>query len=99
MVNNKKRKKEKKEKKIMQFRTKKQRQEEVKNVIEQLNQFDLNIKYEPVKKLFSLFKEYIEEDKDVKVNIPFPEINRRIKGKLAIGINEDVTVGLINEKF
>lgn len=98
MVNRKK-KKQKKQKKEMKYRTKEERQEEVKNIIKQLNEFDLNIKYDPVKKLFSCFKEYIEHDKDIKVNIPFPEINRRIKGKLAISVNEEVNIGLFNEKF
>jgi len=55
--------------------------------------------YEPIQKLFKLFKEYIDEDKDVKVSIPFPEINRRIKGKLSTNIKEDVTIALINEKY
>ena len=33
------------------------------------------------------------------VNIPFPIINRRIKGVLAINKREDVTIALLNEKF
>ena len=69
------------------------------NIIKQLSDFDLNIKYEPVKKLFFYFKQYIEEDKDIKISIPFPEINRRIKGKLCTNIKEEVTIALIKEKF
>ena len=98
MKNNKKNKK-KKEKKQPQYRTKEQRQEEVKNVMKQLSDFGLNMTYEPIKKLMLLFKEYINEDKDIKVSIPFPEINRRIKGKLATNVKEEVTIALINEKF
>ena len=45
------------------------------------------------------FKEYISEGERLIVNIPFPEINRRIKGVLAINKKEDVTIALINEKF
>jgi len=100
MKNNKKNKKrEKKAKKEPQYRTREQRQEEVKNVMKQLSGFGLNMTYEPIKKLMLLFKEYINEDKDVKVSIPFPEINRRIKGKLATNVKEEVTIALINEKF
>ena len=98
MKNNKKIKK-KKEKKEPQYRTREQRQEEVKNVMKQLSDFGLNMTYEPIKKLMILFKEYINEDKDIKVSIPFPEINRRIKGKLATNVKEEVTIALINEKF
>jgi len=92
-------KKKKREKKKTIYRTKEQRQEEVKEVLNQLNEFDLNIKYEPIKKLYTLFKEYINEDKRIEINIPFPEINRRIKGLLAIGINENVWIKLKHEEF
>ena len=98
MKNNKKNKK-KKTKKEPQYRTREQREEEVKNVMKQLSDFGLNMTYEPIKKLMLLFKEYINEDKDVKVSIPFPEINRRIKGKLTTNVKEEVTFALINEKF
>ena len=97
MKNNKKNKK--KEKKVPQYRTKEKRQEEVKNIMIQLSKYGLNMTYEPIKKLMLLFKEYINEEKDIKVSIPFPEINRRIKGKLATNVKEEVTVALINEKF
>ena len=98
MVNNKKN-KTKKEKKEIQYRTKQERQNEVKHILEQLSEFQLNPSYEPVKKLYLKFKEYINEGQRIIVNIPFPEINRRIKGVLAINKREDVTIGLMNEKF
>lgn len=98
MKNNKKNKK-KREKKPMEYRTKEERQNEVKEILKQLTTFDLNIKYEPVKKLYMKFKEYINEGDRLIVNIPFPEINRRIKGILAINKREEVRIGLLNEKF
>ena len=98
MVNNKKN-KTKREKKEKQYRTKEERQNEVKHILEQLSEFQLNPSYEPVKKLYLKFKEYINEGQRITVNIPFPEINRRIKGVLAINKREDVTIGLMNEKF
>ena len=48
---------------------------------------------------YKLFKEYIDEDKRIVVNIPFPMINRRIKGILARNKREDVSIALLNEKF
>ena len=101
-MGNKKKKKEKKEKKIKkkpEYRSLEERKEEVKNIMLQLSEFELTPTYEPVKKLYMLFKEYINEDKRIIVNIPFPMINRRIKGLLAINKSEDVTIALINEKF
>lgn len=98
MVNNKK-KKSKKQKKEIVYRTKEERQAEVKHILEQLSHFQLDISYEPVKKLYLKFKEYINEGQRIVVNIPFPEVNRRIKGVLSINKREDVTIGLLNEKF
>lgn len=95
----KKNRKPKKEKKPPEYRSKEERQEEVKNILEQLSQFQLNPTYEPVKKLYLKFQEYIREGERLLVNIPFPEINRRIKGVLAINKKEDVVISLMNEKF
>lgn len=84
-------------KREIQYRTKEQRQEQVKEVLNKLSEFDLNITYEPVKKLYNLFKEYIQDDRRIEVNIPFPEIKRRIKGLLAISINEETWISLQKE--
>jgi len=94
-----KKKKNKREKKAPEYRSKEERQSEVKHVLEQLNEYQLNTKFEPVKKLYIKFKEYIGGGERLIVNIPFPEINRRIKGVLAINKREDVTIALLNEKF
>lgn len=98
MVNNKKN-KVKKEKKQPEYRTKQERQAEIKHILEQLSEFQLNSTYLPVKKLYLKFKEYINDGQRLVINIPFPEINRRIKGILAINKREEVTIGLLNEKF
>lgn len=98
MVNNKKN-KNKKQKKPQEYRTQDERKEEVKNVLKQLSDFQLNPTYEPVKKLYLKFKQYISTGDRIVVNIPFPEVNRRIKGILAINKREDVTIALLNEKF
>ena len=99
MKKKKKNKKEKKEKKEVVFRTKKERQNEVATIIKQLSEFELNMLYEPIKKLYMIFKKYINEGTREEINIPFPEINRRIKGILAISVKEDVWITLKNEKF
>ena len=96
MINNKKRKRKKVKKEII-YRTKAERQKEIKTILEQLSEFDLDSKYEPIKKLYGLFKTYIAEGNRMLVNIPFPEIKRRIKGLLAISINEEVWLKLEKE--
>jgi hypothetical protein len=99
MGNNKKKKREKKEKKAPEYRDKKERQEEVSTILKQLSTYNLNPTYEPIKKLYRDFKDYISEGVRVIVNIPFPEVNRRIKGVLAINKREEVTIALMKEKF
>tara|TARA_B100000900_G_C20446561_1_gene661307 strand:+ start:321 stop:617 length:297 start_codon:yes stop_codon:yes gene_type:complete len=98
MENNKKKKKNKKEKKKIVYRTREERQNEVKTIIKQLTEFDLNAKYEPVRDFFKLCKEYVDEDRRIEVNIPFPEINRRIQGLLAISAREECWINLKYEK-
>ena len=95
MINNKK-KKVKREKKQIEYRTKKERQGEITEILIQLTQFNLNMTYIPVQLLYKKFKEYIAEGQRVVVNIPFPEINRRFKGILAISKNEDVELDKLN---
>ena len=89
---------DKKKKKQIVYRTREERQKEVKTIIEQLTNFDLNITYQPIRDFFKLCKEYVDEDKRIEVNIPFPEINRRIKGLLAISVREECWINLKHEK-
>lgn len=93
------RKKEKRVKKEIVYRSKEERQNEIKEILSKLSEFNLNTAYEPIKKLYQIFKEYINEGNRIEVNIPFPEINRRIKGILAISVREEVWITLKNEKF
>ena len=68
-------------------------------LIKQLAPLELTPKYDPIKQLYQIFKEYIETGNRIEINIPFPMINRRIKGLLAASINEEVWVKLQQEKF
>ena len=96
---NKKKKKKKKKKKEIKYLTKDQSRAQVKEIVEQLTTFGLNLKYEPIQKLYKLFKEYINEGNRIVVNIPFPELNRRIKGLLSITEREEGWINLKHEKF
>lgn len=92
-------KKDKKKKKEIVYRTREERKEEVKTILTKLTEFDINIKYEPIKKLYVKFREYIDKGDRIEINIPFPEIDRRIKGLLAISVREEVWINLKSEKF
>tara|TARA_Y100000389_G_C17353056_1_gene459530 strand:- start:696 stop:962 length:267 start_codon:yes stop_codon:yes gene_type:complete len=85
--------------KKVEYKTMEQRKEDVRNIIKELNKFELTLRYEPVKKLYAHFKDFIEHGNIVKVNIPFPMINRRIKGNLMPNVKADSVITLIKERF
>ena len=91
--------KSKKKKISPRIRTKGERTEQVKTIIEKLSQFELSLKYKPIQELYALFKIYINEGSKTKISIPFPMINRRIRGELTLGTREDCWVKLEIEKF
>ena len=94
-------KKVKKEKKIKyeNNRDKEERKKEIHAIILKLNELKLNNNYEAIQKLYKQFKIYIENGDRLIINIPFPEINKRIEGVLSINKNEEVAIRLKYEKF
>lgn len=68
----------------MDSRTKKEKQNEVKKIVSKLTELKLTMIYEPIRELFLILKRYVEESKDIKINIKFPEIKKNIIGNLAI---------------
>ena len=77
-----------------EYRTKEERQEEVKKIIKKLTELELSICYEPVKELYAVMKDYIENGERKEIKINFPMINRDIKGVLAISIREKCCIKL-----
>ena len=87
----------KKNKKIPILRTMEERKEEVKIIINKLTNLELTIAYNPIKELFIILQKYVKEGGKIQINIPFPMINRRIKGLLPDTINEKCWVKLEQE--
>jgi hypothetical protein len=67
-------------------------------IIKKLTELELTIAYEPIKKLYVEMQKYINTGQRMQINIPFPMINKRIKGILAINKREQVFIKLENEK-
>ena len=96
----KKEKKEKKEKYIPEYRTKEERILETKPILEKLTELGLTLENNSeIKELFLLIQRYIKDGERIEVNIPFPSINKRIKGVLAINVREEVYVKMISERY
>ena len=81
------------------WKTKEERSACSKRIIKQLTDLDLTIRYPAVALLMKRLHEYINEGKRIKISIPFPEVNRRIYGILAIGKREETSIILKHEKF
>ena len=89
-----------KEKYIPMYRTKEERILETKPIIEKLTELGLTLEQNnELKELFILIKTYIQDGERLEINIPFPSINRRIKGILATNIREEVSIRMISEKY
>ena len=84
-------------KKIPIIRTKQERKEEIRIIINKLSELELTISYEPIKELFVIMQKYVNEGGKIPINIPFPMINRVITGLLPDTVNEKCWVKLIME--
>jgi len=89
----------KKEKTQHVYRTLEQRKEEVRKIIDKLNELQLSVDYEPIKQFYSIMFNYIRTGERTIVNIPFPQMNKRIEGVLATNIREEVALRLKYEKY
>ena len=76
------------------YKTKEERQEQVKTIVAEISGLGLSIQYAPVKELYACLRRYIEDDVPVKISIPFPEADRTIVGELKVGKREECVVCL-----
>jgi hypothetical protein len=76
-------------------RTLDERKDEVKHLMKQLNEYGVRPTYGPVKALYLKFKEYLTAEHSIDINIPFPEIEKKFKGKLAVSKAEDVIIRIV----
>tara|TARA_Y100000389_G_scaffold205145_2_gene264083 strand:+ start:11330 stop:11575 length:246 start_codon:yes stop_codon:yes gene_type:complete len=81
----------------MNYRTKQEKQDEVKIIVNKLTELKLTTIYDPIQQLFKLLKEYIQNDKDINIKIPFREIRKTIIGCLPVNRNKQCWVKLTSE--
>lgn len=75
-------------------RTKEERINEARKIVDKLNELKLTIVYEPVAQLFEQMRIYIHENKMQEINIPFYVINRNITGFLETDVSQSCIVKL-----
>ena len=71
-----------------------ERRHETLNILYQLKQQSISSKHEAVKTLVEKMNDYVNLGIDVELSIPFPEMNKTIKGKLPVYKNENPVVYL-----
>lgn len=81
------------------LRNRAERQLEAYKIINKLTELKLTIQYEPVKELFIILKNYVNNGGVKEINIPFPMINKRIKGHLPDTKNDQCFLVLKHENF
>ena len=79
--------------------TKEERIKEVRTIINKLTELQLTMAYDPIKQLFIILRNYINNGIRKQINIGFPMINKRIKGLLPDTINEKCWMKLEHEIF
>jgi hypothetical protein len=75
-------------------KSKQERAADVKPIIEKLNDLGLNMSLPAVKRLYKEIAEYMKDGESRKINIPFPEVKRRIKGFLSGDTRKETWVKL-----
>ena len=69
-----------------------ERKGEARLVIEKLSEMRLTAQYDAVRELMGSLKRYIDDGVRIEVDIPFPEVGRRIVGVLAVDHREEVWI-------
>jgi hypothetical protein len=72
-----------------------ERKGEARDVIEGLSEMLLTTQYEAVRELMGNLKRYIDDGVRIEVDIPFPEVGRRIVGVLAVDHSEEVWIKMV----
>lgn len=77
-------------------RSKDERREQVRPIFEKLAELKLMAsEHEEIKQLFQILSTYIKTGDKQTINIPFPAINKRIKGTLESNTSKDSCIRLI----
>ena len=79
---------------VVTLRTLEQRKEEIRKIIEKLDELQLSIDYLPIKLFYDKMFYYIRSGERLLINIPFPEMKKKIEGVLAINILEPCAIRL-----
>ena len=75
-------------------KSKEDRMADIKPIIQKLNELELNTSYPAIKRLYIEIAQHMKDGESRKINIPFPEVKRRIKGFLSGDTRKETWVKL-----
>ena len=75
-------------------KSKEERMADIKPIIQKLNELELNTSYPAIKRLYIEIAQHMKDGESRKINIPFPEVKRRIKGFLSGDTRKETWVKL-----
>jgi hypothetical protein len=76
------------------YKSKNEMMADIKPIIQKLSELELNISYPAIKRLYVEIALHIKDGESRKINIPFPEVKRRIKGFLSGDTRKETWVKL-----
>ena len=76
------------------YKSKEERVSDVKPIIQKLSELELNTSYPAIKRLYIEIAQHMKDGDSRKINIPFPEVKRRIKGFLSGDTRKETWVKL-----
>ena len=76
------------------YKSKEDRMADIKPIIQKLNELELNTSYPAIKRLYIEIAQHMKDGESRKINIPFPEVKRRIKGFLSGDTRKETWVKL-----
>ena len=79
---------------LQEKRSEQERRHETLNILFQLKKQEYSSNYDAIRTLVEKMNDYVRLGIDIELNIPFPEKNKIIKGKLPIYKNEEPVVFL-----
>lgn len=80
------------------YKSKEDRMADIKPIIQKLSELELNVSYPAIKRLYIEVALYIKDGESRKINIPFPEVKRRIKGFLSGDTRKETWVKLESDE-
>ena len=74
------------------MKTEEERRASSLEILKQVKALDLSVTHPPIRELLKLLKRHNETGERIAVNIPFPDLNRRIKGCWRLELGKIVTL-------